>query len=113
MGGGERRYAELVEIYEELEQADGGPPAARLPGDRVSDLSIEETAHRIIRLVDQRRGRPRHPDRSSERSRAARRWGTWFVALAMGITLFYVVLTPIWLGLRIAGWLADKRARAA
>jgi hypothetical protein len=31
----------------------------------------------------------------------------------MGITLFYVVLTPIWLGLRIAGWLADKRARAA
>jgi hypothetical protein len=28
----------------------------------------------------------------------------------VGITLFYVVLTPIWLGLRIAGWLADIRA---
>jgi hypothetical protein len=34
-------------------------------------------------------------------------------ALAVGITLFYVVLTPIWLGLRIAGWLADLRARGA
>jgi hypothetical protein len=34
------------------------------------------------------------------------------VALATGITLFYIVLTPIWLGLRIAGWLADLRARA-
>jgi hypothetical protein len=40
------------------------------------------------------------------------RWGTWWIALATGITLFYVVLTPIWIGLRIAGWLADLRARA-
>jgi hypothetical protein len=40
------------------------------------------------------------------------RWGSWFVALGVGITLFYVVLTPIWLGLRLAGRLADLRARA-
>jgi hypothetical protein len=40
------------------------------------------------------------------------RWGTWFIALAVGITIFYVLLTPIWLGLRIAGWLADLRARS-
>ena len=33
------------------------------------------------------------------------------VALATGITLFYVLLTPIWIGLRLAGWLADVRAR--
>jgi hypothetical protein len=39
------------------------------------------------------------------------RWGIWSIALVVGITLFYVVLTPIWLGLRIAGWLADLRAR--
>jgi hypothetical protein len=39
------------------------------------------------------------------------RWGIWGVALVAGITLFYVLLTPIWLGLRIAGWLADLRAR--
>jgi hypothetical protein len=40
------------------------------------------------------------------------RWATWWVALGVGITLFYVVLTPIWLGLRLAGRLADLRARA-
>jgi hypothetical protein len=39
------------------------------------------------------------------------RWGTWIIALGIGITLFYVLLTPIWLGLRLAGWLADLRAR--
>ena len=39
------------------------------------------------------------------------RWAVWIAALAAGITLFYVVLTPIWLGLRMAGWLADLRAR--
>ena len=41
------------------------------------------------------------------------RWGTWIIALGIGITLFYVLLTPIWIGLRIAGWLADLRARSA
>jgi len=35
------------------------------------------------------------------------------MALAAGITIFYVLLTPIWIGLRIAGWLADLRARNA
>jgi hypothetical protein len=40
------------------------------------------------------------------------RWGTWLIALVIGITIFYVLLTPIWIGLRIAGWLADLRARS-
>jgi hypothetical protein len=40
------------------------------------------------------------------------RWATWLLALAGGITIFYVLLTPIWIGLRIAGWLADLRARS-
>jgi hypothetical protein len=39
------------------------------------------------------------------------RWALWWFVLLVGITLFYVVLTPIWLGLRIAGRLADLRAR--
>ena len=39
------------------------------------------------------------------------RWATWWIALGTGITLFYVVLTPIWLGLRLAGRLADLRQR--
>jgi hypothetical protein len=39
------------------------------------------------------------------------RWSLWLVALAMGMLLFYVVLTPIWLGLRWAAWIAEFRAR--
>ena len=39
------------------------------------------------------------------------RWGVWAVALAIGITIFYVLLTPIWVGLRAAAWIAEFRAR--
>jgi hypothetical protein len=41
-----------------------------------------------------------------------RYWTTWGVALAVAVVLFYIVLTPIWLGLRAAAWLAELRARA-
>jgi hypothetical protein len=39
------------------------------------------------------------------------RWGIWWVALALGIVIFYIVLTPIWIGLRWAAWIAEFRAR--
>jgi hypothetical protein len=39
------------------------------------------------------------------------RWGIWWIALVVGILLFYVVLTPIWIGLRWAAWIAEFRAR--
>ena len=32
-----------------------------------------------------------------------RYWVVWWTALALAMVLFYVVLTPIWLGLRAAG----------
>jgi hypothetical protein len=34
----------------------------------------------------------------------------WFLLLA-GIVVFYVLLTPIWLGLRAAAWAAELRSR--
>jgi hypothetical protein len=34
----------------------------------------------------------------------------WWSFLAAAMVVFYVVLTPIWLGIRIAGWLAAKRS---
>jgi regulator of PEP synthase PpsR (kinase-PPPase family) len=55
MGGSKRRYAELAEIYDELEQATAVQRRLGCPVLEVSELSIEETAHRIIRLVEQRR----------------------------------------------------------
>jgi hypothetical protein len=39
------------------------------------------------------------------------RWATWLAILVPALFVFYVALTPIWLGLRAAGWLADLRSR--
>ena len=39
------------------------------------------------------------------------RWVFWGVELAVGMMLFYVVLTPIWIGLRVVAWLAEFNAR--
>ncbi len=41
-----------------------------------------------------------------------RYWATWWSALGVAVVLFYVVLTPIWMGLRAAAWVAEIRARA-
>jgi regulator of PEP synthase PpsR (kinase-PPPase family) len=51
---GDRRYANLVEIYDELEYATQVHRRLGCPVLEVSELSIEEIAHRIIRLVEQR-----------------------------------------------------------
>lgn len=54
MRSSRRRYAELVDIYEELEQAEAVHRRLGCPVIEVSNLAIEETARRIIRLVEQR-----------------------------------------------------------
>ena len=55
LGGGERAYAELLEIYAELEEAEALHRRLGCPVIEISDLSIEETAARVIRLVERRR----------------------------------------------------------
>ncbi|MEJ7568952.1 MAG: pyruvate, water dikinase regulatory protein [Gaiellaceae bacterium] len=56
MGGGQNKgYSELLEIYEELEEAAALHRRLGCPVIDVTGLSIEETAHRVIRLVDRRR----------------------------------------------------------
>ena len=59
MGASRRAYAELVEIYDELEEAAAVHRRLGCPVLEVSELSIEETAHRIMRLVEERRREPR------------------------------------------------------
>ena len=39
------------------------------------------------------------------------RWTLWYACLGIGMFLFYVLLTPLWLGLRWAAWAAEFRAR--
>jgi hypothetical protein len=34
----------------------------------------------------------------------------WWAALTVAVVAFYVVLTPIWMGIRVAGWLAARRS---
>jgi ABC-type multidrug transport system permease subunit len=41
-----------------------------------------------------------------------RYWIVWWTLLGMAVIVFYVILTPIWLGLRAAAWLAELKARA-
>src|SRR5881397_2639988 len=55
MGARNRQYAELMEIYEELEQAEKLHRRLGCPVIDISELSIEETSARIVRLVEQRR----------------------------------------------------------
>jgi regulator of PEP synthase PpsR (kinase-PPPase family) len=51
---GDRKYASLVEIYDELEYAAQVHRRLGCPVLEVSELSIEEISHRIIHLVEQR-----------------------------------------------------------
>ena len=39
------------------------------------------------------------------------RWALWWLALGAALVVFYVLLTPIWMGLRAAAWVAEFRAR--
>src|SRR6187200_3625808 len=55
MGAPRRRYAELESVYAELEEATKLHKKLRCPVIDVSELSVEETAMRIIRLVERRR----------------------------------------------------------
>ena len=40
-----------------------------------------------------------------------RYWVLWGAILVLADIVFYVLLTPIWLGIRGAAWFADRRAR--
>jgi regulator of PEP synthase PpsR (kinase-PPPase family) len=55
MGGGKRGYADLLQIFEELDEAAAIHRRLGSPVIDVTDLSVEETAHRIIRAVEHRR----------------------------------------------------------
>jgi hypothetical protein len=42
-----------------------------------------------------------------------RYWLLWWATLAAALVVFYVILTPIWLGLRGAAWVAELKSRAS
>jgi hypothetical protein len=40
-----------------------------------------------------------------------RYWVLWWTLMAVADVLFYVILTPFWMGLRAVAWLAEMRSR--
>ena len=40
-----------------------------------------------------------------------RYWALWWMVLLVADVVFYVLLTPIWIGLRTLAWIAEFRAR--
>ena len=55
LGTNNRRYAELGEVYEELEVASAVQRRLGCPVIDISELSIEETAQQILRTVESRK----------------------------------------------------------
>ena len=98
MGGGGRRYADLAEIYEELEYAESVHKRLGCPVIEVSNLAIEETARRIVRIVEERRLRTEAPG-DAEAAIPWYCWPLWMLLLAAGLFVFYVLLTPVWVGI--------------
>jgi regulator of PEP synthase PpsR (kinase-PPPase family) len=58
MGAPRKRYAELEAVYGELEEAAKLHKKLRCPVIDVTELSVEETAMRIVRQVERRRRAP-------------------------------------------------------
>ncbi len=36
-------------------------------------------------------------------------WPLWMATLALALFVFYVLLTPVWMGIRLVAWLSDRR----
>ena len=39
------------------------------------------------------------------------RWSVWWLILGAALLVFYVLLAPVWMGLRAAAWLGELQAR--
>jgi hypothetical protein len=40
-------------------------------------------------------------------------WPFWAVLLVLGLFVFYVLFTPVWMGIRLVAWLSEGRGRRA
>lgn len=36
-------------------------------------------------------------------------WPAWLLTLAAGLFVFYVLFTPVWIGIRLVSWFAERR----
>ena len=38
-------------------------------------------------------------------------WPVWMFLLATALLLFYVILTPVWMGIRLVAWVSERSRR--
>ena len=38
-------------------------------------------------------------------------WPCWMFLLVVGIVIFYVLFTPVWIGIRLAAWVSERAPR--
>jgi hypothetical protein len=38
-------------------------------------------------------------------------WAVWMATLAAALVVFYVFLTPLWMGIRALAWLSERGSR--
>ncbi len=50
-------------------------------------------------------------DLAEKGSVPVRYWVLWWTLMVIADILFYVILTPFWMGLRAVAWLAEMRSR--
>ena len=50
-------------------------------------------------------------DLAEKGSVPVRYWVLWWTLMVIADVLFYVILTPFWMGLRAVAWLAEFRSR--
>ena len=50
-------------------------------------------------------------DLAEKGSVPVRYWVLWWTLMVIADVLFYVILTPFWMGLRAVAWLAEMRSR--
>jgi hypothetical protein len=85
----------------------GAAPPARLPAiDVWVSRSRDGAPGRAHRRPASPRGVPPSPVPKW-------RWALWWTILGAAVFVFYVLLTPIWLGLRALAWAAEWRSRRA
>src|SRR6185436_13643611 len=92
---------------------DRGPAPARLSRDR--HLGAFDRGDRAADPADrggpEGRGRGRRGHVTAKAPVPWWRWAIWWMLLGLSLLVFYVLLTPIWLGLRGLAWLAEFRSR--
>ncbi|MDP8910903.1 MAG: hypothetical protein M3M94_02410 [Actinomycetota bacterium] len=51
------------------------------------------------------------PGRARRTDISLPRWTAWWATLGAAVIVFYVLLTPFWIGLRALAWIAELDAR--